>query len=101
MSSLLAHIKIVEGQEEKFEELSKELYKKSHANEDCIIRYDHHIIRVLCGYTNRRSVSGGSCKGKVVVAHYHAISRVVIGINQDFAIYYYVIGYTYIIDIIV
>ena len=38
MSSLLAHIKIVEGQEQKFEELSKELYKQSHANEDCIIR---------------------------------------------------------------
>ena len=34
MSSLLAHIKIVEGQEQKFEELSKELYKQSHAKED-------------------------------------------------------------------
>ena len=31
MSSLLAHIKIVDGQEKKFEELSKELYKQSHA----------------------------------------------------------------------
>ena len=42
MSSLLAHIKIVDGQEKKFEELSKELYKQSHAKEDCIIRYEYY-----------------------------------------------------------
>ena len=42
MSSLLAHVKVVEGQEEKFEELQKELYKQSHANEDCIIRYEKY-----------------------------------------------------------
>ena len=42
MSSLLAHIKIVKGQEQKFEELSKELYKQSHSNEDCIIRYEYY-----------------------------------------------------------
>ena len=37
MSSLLAHIKVVEGQEEKFEKLQKELYNHSHAKEDNII----------------------------------------------------------------
>ncbi len=42
MSSLLAHIKIVEGYEQRFEELSRELYKKSHENEDCIIRYEYY-----------------------------------------------------------
>ena len=42
MSSLLAHVKVVKGQEEKFEELQKELYNQSHANEDCIIRYEHY-----------------------------------------------------------
>ena len=30
MSALLAHIKIVEGHEKHFEELSRELYQKSH-----------------------------------------------------------------------
>ena len=42
MSSLLAHVKGVEGQEKKFEELQKELYNQSHENEDCIIRYEHY-----------------------------------------------------------
>jgi quinol monooxygenase YgiN len=50
MSSLLAHIKIVEGQEAKFEELSKELYKQSHANEDCIIRYEYYRGREKNSY---------------------------------------------------
>ena len=50
MSSLLAHIKIVEGQEQKFEELSKELYKQSHANEDCIIRYEYYRGRERGSY---------------------------------------------------
>ncbi|MBT5662318.1 MAG: hypothetical protein HOJ05_01300, partial [Alphaproteobacteria bacterium] len=50
MSSLLAHIKIVEGQEQKFEELSKELYKQSHANEDCIIRYEYYRGRERSSY---------------------------------------------------
>jgi hypothetical protein len=50
MSSLLAHIKIVEGQEQKFEDLSKELYKQSHANEDCIIRYEYYRGREKNSY---------------------------------------------------
>ena len=50
MSSLLAHVKVVEGQEEKFEELQKELYKQSHANEDCIIRYEHYRGRERNSY---------------------------------------------------
>ena len=32
MSSLLAHIKITEGYEQKFEDVSRELYKKSYEN---------------------------------------------------------------------
>ena len=32
MSTLLAHIKIVEGHEEKFENISRELYEKTHSN---------------------------------------------------------------------
>ena len=50
MSSLLAHVKVVEGQEQKFEELQKELYKQSHANEDCIIRYEHYRGRQKNSY---------------------------------------------------
>ena len=50
MSSLLAHIKIVDGQEKKFEELSKELYKQSHAKEDCIIRYEYYRGREKNSY---------------------------------------------------
>ena len=42
MSALLAHIKIVEGYEKHFEELSRELYQKSHEKEDCIIRYEYY-----------------------------------------------------------
>ena len=42
MSSLLAHIKIAEGYEQKFEDVSRELYKKSYENEDCIIRYEYY-----------------------------------------------------------
>jgi quinol monooxygenase YgiN len=42
MSSLLAHVKVLEGQEKKFEKLQKELYNQSHKNEDCIIRYEHY-----------------------------------------------------------
>ena len=42
MSALLAHIKIVEGHEKHFEELSRELYQKSHEKEDCIIRYEYY-----------------------------------------------------------
>ena len=44
MSALLAHIKIVEGYEKHFEELSRELYQKSHEKEDCIIRYEYYRI---------------------------------------------------------
>ena len=43
MSALLAHTKIVEGHEKHFEELSRELYQKSHEMEDCIIRYEYYI----------------------------------------------------------
>tara|TARA_B100000212_G_scaffold328430_1_gene292689 strand:+ start:97 stop:513 length:417 start_codon:yes stop_codon:yes gene_type:complete len=50
MSSLLAHIKIVDGQEQKFEELSKELYKQSHLKEDCIIRYEYYRGRERNSY---------------------------------------------------
>ena len=50
MSSLLAHIKIVEGKDQKFEELSKELYKQSHAKEDCIIRYEYYRGREKNSY---------------------------------------------------
>ena len=50
MSSLLAHIKIVDGQEQKFEELSKELYKQSHSKEDCIIRYEYYRGRERNSY---------------------------------------------------
>jgi|TARA_B110000238_G_scaffold103224_1_gene112406 quinol monooxygenase YgiN len=50
MSSLLAHVKVVKGQEEKFEELQKELYNQSHANEDCIIRYEHYRGREVNSY---------------------------------------------------
>ena len=42
MSTLLAHIKIVEGHQKHFEELSRELYQKSHEKEDCIIRYEYY-----------------------------------------------------------
>ena len=42
MSTLLAHIKIVEGHQQHFEELSRELYQKSHEKEDCIIRYEYY-----------------------------------------------------------
>ena len=41
MSTLLAHIKIVEGHEEKFENISRELYEKTHSNEDSVIHYDY------------------------------------------------------------
>ncbi|MEC9392168.1 MAG: hypothetical protein VYB67_03870 [Pseudomonadota bacterium] len=41
MSTLLAHIKIVEGNEEKFEEISRELYEKTHDNEDSVIHYEY------------------------------------------------------------
>ena len=41
MSTLLAHIKIVEGNEEKFENISRELYEKTHANEDSVIHYEY------------------------------------------------------------
>jgi quinol monooxygenase YgiN len=50
MSSLLAHVKVVEGQEKKFEKLQKELYRQSHANEDCIIRYEHYRGRERNSY---------------------------------------------------
>ena len=40
MSALLAHIRIIEGMKT-FEELSRELYQKSHEMEDCIIRYEY------------------------------------------------------------
>lgn len=50
MSSLLAHIKVVEGQEEKFEKLQKELYNNSHAKEDNIIRYEHYRGRERNSY---------------------------------------------------
>ena len=40
MSTLLAHIKIVEGHEEKFENISRELYEKTHSNDDSVIHYD-------------------------------------------------------------
>ena len=41
MSTLLAHIKIVEGNEEKFEDISRKLYEKTHANEDTVIHYEY------------------------------------------------------------
>ena len=41
MSTLLAHIKIVEGHEEKFEKISRELYEKTHSNEDSVIHYEY------------------------------------------------------------
>ena len=41
MSTLLAHIKIVEGHEEKFENISRELYEKTHSNEDSVIHYEY------------------------------------------------------------
>ncbi len=41
MSTLLAHIKIIEGNEEKFEEISRELYEKTHDNEDSVIHYEY------------------------------------------------------------
>ena len=41
MSTLLAHIKIVEGKEEVFENLSRALYEKTHANEDKVIHYEY------------------------------------------------------------
>ena len=41
MSTLLAHIKIIEGCEEKFENISRELFEKTHANEDSVIHYDY------------------------------------------------------------
>ena len=41
MSTLLAHIKIVKGKEKFFEELSKELFEKTHLNEDKVIHYEY------------------------------------------------------------
>ena len=41
MATLLAHIRIVEGKEEVFEDLSRELFEKTHANEDKVIHYEY------------------------------------------------------------
>jgi len=41
MATLLAHIKVVEGKEKFFEDLSRELFEKTHANEDQVIHYEY------------------------------------------------------------
>ncbi len=41
MATILAHISVRSGAEAEFEEISRELYERSHAGEDGLIRYEY------------------------------------------------------------
>ncbi len=41
MATILAHLKVKEGAERAFEDISRDLYRASHAGEDGLLRYEY------------------------------------------------------------
>ena len=41
MATFLAHIKVHEGKEKRFEEIARDLFSATHENEDDVVRYEY------------------------------------------------------------
>tara|TARA_B100001996_G_scaffold278064_1_gene218571 strand:+ start:354 stop:761 length:408 start_codon:yes stop_codon:yes gene_type:complete len=41
LATFLAHIKVHEGKEKRFEEIAKDLFSSTHENEDDVVRYEY------------------------------------------------------------